>query len=461
MTNKIKQRTYLFLKGKLASPLLSGSGETNETKNDVVVDAFNHPFVPGSSLAGAFRHQLEQIFVLDKNEIDSLFGNKERQSRLIVHSMKINNEKITIRDGVELSEDKLAKEKALYHYQVIETGASWEIRLEWVIRDENDEKNTNKEKALINGILEGIDSGHFRIGAKTNRGFGKLTLKSVQIEEFNYEKKEDAKRWLTWCWDCLIKSDKNVIEDKRLLGNDQIKLDKTTHFSLWVPLALKDTLMIRSYRIDEKNEDGNLNSKEDEQKNEDDYVHLQANGKSVIPGTTWAGAIRSRLSFILDTSFKEMSGKTKLIEALFGSSTTVLKDEKLQASFIQVDQSVLNKDRSLSITRNAIDRFTGGTVEGALYTGKVAVRGETELVLRWTGKNNGLSNEAICGMLLWVIKDLQEGFLAIGGETSVGRGIFKKHPTKKINLNGQELTNESAYFKEAARAVKEWNNGLT
>lgn len=454
MTNKIKQRTYLFLKGKLASPLLSGSGETNETKNDVVVDSFNRPFVPGSSLAGAFRHQLEQMFEVDKSEIDCLFGNKERQSRLTVHSMKINNEKVTIRDGVELSEDKLAKEKALYEYQVIETGASWEIRLEWVIRDENDEKNTNKETALINGILEGIDSGHFRIGAKTNRGFGKLTLESVQIEEFNYEKKEDAERWLTWCWDCLINSGKSFIEDKRLLGNDQMKVDKTTHYSLRVPLALKDTLMIRSYRIDEKNEDGDLNSK-------DDYVHLQANGKSVIPGTTWAGAIRSRLSFILDTSFKEMSGKTKLLEFLFGSSTTVLKDEKLQASFIQVDESVLDKGRSLSITRNAIDRFTGGTVEGALFTGNVAVRGETELVLRWTGKKKELSQEAICGMLLWVMKDLQEGFIAIGGETSVGRGIFEEHPTEKITLNGQELTNESAYFKQAARAVKEWNNGLT
>ena len=44
------------------------------------------------------------------------------------------------------------------------------------------------------------------------------------------------------------------------------------------------------------------------------------------------------------------------------------------------------------------------------------------------------------GLLLLAIKDLQNGYLAVGGETGIGRGIFKK--SGEVLLDGQLLNTD-------------------
>ena len=97
------------------------------------------------------------------------------------------------------------------------------------------------------------------------------------------------------------------------------------------------------------------------------------------------------------------------------------------------------------ITRNAVDRFTGGVIENALFTEKTWYGGRTVLRLeipRDLGEETALSfRQALAASLT----DLHMGVLAVGGLTAVGRGIFEG---EKLRIDGEEVpVSESMYGK--------------
>ena len=61
------------------------------------------------------------------------------------------------------------------------------------------------------------------------------------------------------------------------------------------------------------------------------------------------------------------------------------------------------------------------TKSGALYTERTYYGGETELSLTLPAKATDIAVAAIGACLM----DLDKGYLAVGGLTSVGRGLFK------------------------------------
>ena len=53
-------------------------------------------------------------------------------------------------------------------------------------------------------------------------------------------------------------------------------------------------------------------------------------------------------------------------------------------------------------------------------------------------------NSRIIGLLSLVIKDIDNGFIALGGQTAIGRGLFK---VLKVTLNGEEFNLDTAISK--------------
>lgn len=150
----------------------------------------------------------------------------------------------------------------------------------------------------------------------------------------------------------------------------------------------------------------------------------------------------------------------KKIEPFFG--TWILDSEtvaNLCASRIIFEEMVVEGGHGLPLTRNAIDRFTGGTVEGALYEAAPWAGGTGKLHIRWKrGDEREQTDKVICGMLLWAILDLQSGILPIGGETAVGRGIFCESDEEAagIILDGNLLSEmkKKEYMQMAAQWCK-------
>lgn len=134
------------------------------------------------------------------------------------------------------------------------------------------------------------------------------------------------------------------------------------------------------------------------------------------------------------------------------------------SSRIIFEEAEVNGGHGVPLSRIAIDRFTGGTVEGALFEEVPWADGTVSLRIRWKKGKNEESNKVnssnvICGLLLWAILDLLSGILPIGGETAIGRGILSEAEQlkSKIFLDGNVL-NESMK-RECMQAAAAWCTG--
>jgi len=171
-----------------------------------------------------------------------------------------------------------------------------------------------------------------------------------------------------------------------------------------------------------------------------DAVHMKSLDDWILTGTSLKGAIRARAERIVNTLGK----KTEIIDELFGKvddeNRSKVGDENrsddAKKGRIQVKESILPRFVAELQTRIKIDRFTGGTIETALF----------DTMPLWSGHDKVVKNIEICvrqykdheaGLLLLVLKDLWTGDLAVGGEKNIGRGVFQGVEAT-IQCNGDE-----------------------
>lgn len=465
VSNKVCGRIYVELTGYLASPLSVGSGEQEETDADVILDIGGKPFIPGSALAGALQAYDRQLGI--QEEAGRLFGmpkngdhgsDSDRQSRVFCYDVRLNNAEVGIRDGVKLDEHKTPDAKSKYEVQIIERNADFRMRIEIVEREEQLKGKRDihevwdADMSCIQRWTRGFSTGELRIGAKSNRGLGKLKVEDVKVKKFNMERREAYLSWLEWDWDnenAFEQAEAKDIEDWKKESEGQY----TEHF-LEVPLRIPYTMLIRTY-----------NTAFGKENRVPDYEMLTVGGKgeqAVIPGSSIAGAFRSHIAKIVQkiAHLYSWSEAQKKLEPFFG--TWILDSEtvaNLCASRIIFEEMVVEGGHGLPLTRNAIDRFTGGTVEGALYEAAPWAGGTGKLHIRWKrGDEREQTDKVICGMLLWAILDLQSGILPIGGETAVGRGIFCEldEEAAGIILDGNPLSEmkKKEYMQMAAQWCK-------
>jgi hypothetical protein len=88
--------------------------------------------------------------------------------------------------------------------------------------------------------------------------------------------------------------------------------------------------------------------------------------------------------------------------------------------------------------RVSIDRFTGGTRDGALFSEQPLFGDKQSVVTVDLQLANPKEYEL--GLLLLLLKDLWTGDLPLGGEISVGRGRLRGNSCDLVYRNGQEQT---------------------
>lgn len=437
--NTVVNRLYIKGHLKAVSPLIIGSGEDEYTNIDVIRDGVGQPFIPGTSLAGSLRHYLEDnLEKVNNKESNSLvlimFGHKEKESTqsllMVSDVLPVGNklQKVTVRDGLKLdySTKTVAKHEAKgevsggakYDYEIIEPGATFDLKMEIITR-ENNQTEKDKIQAATAFLIKSLQDGDICIGAKTRRGFGRLRLEDIKILELDMKNLKDVEKWIAFDWDF---QSNRTLEN---LSKNVIDIKKQHNVNISVPFSIPYSLLIRHYSTDPK---------------EDDTTQLTANGKPVIPGTSWNGALLHGLNRIL--SYLGKGERFKDIKnGLFGYVDT---DKKVAcASRIQIEESIIEENESLSYTRNKIDRFTGGVVESALFSEKPVYGGNVILDM-----NIKDPKDWEIGLLLMVLKDISNGIQPVGGAANIGRGILSGE-SKEININNNPLTpeKEKTYFK--------------
>ncbi len=179
------------------------------------------PFIPGSSIKGVLRTNIEAIFKEEKTkcfvcgekifkptksnrarflkELDqkgfelcpscTIFGNEFIQGRLFLTDFYLNSEaEITVRDGVRIDrETETAANQAKYDYEIVEPGAVFSG--EFVLINLQQQ---SKEYKALKQMLDWINLGIIRIGGSTSRGLGRFEASLVE-EKFLLEVIRDVR----------------------------------------------------------------------------------------------------------------------------------------------------------------------------------------------------------------------------------------------------------------------------
>ena len=372
---------------KLTSPLIIRAGVNNDILNDTVDDIVvtyhdGQPFIPSTSLAGVLRQALQGL-VPDAELV--LFGSiddKGAQSALQINDIPLENTNIVVRDGIRIDDVRgVTVDGAKYDFEVIESGATGQMRIDCVIRRCHEQQGAKIEKALAalaNALQHGI-----AIGARTVNGFGRVACKDIALEHYDFTKPDYVKAWLTG------KSGASVAIPKQALVADR---DLVINMDAY----LEDTVLIKSIF---------------EEAWEDKSVAL------FVPGTSVKGVLRHQCGRILQA----LGSNDELVNTLFGYSNDDDKDSR--KGRVMVDEIYFDKQfNQEEQPRIRVDRFTGGAMNGALFQDHPVRNTKGDAVtfpLRMTVKN---CNDVEAGLVMLLVKDLMTGQVTLGANRTIGYG---------------------------------------
>lgn len=417
--NSVVKRIVYRVELLFVSPISVSSGYEGMTDSDVLRDYDGNPFISGSSIAGAFR-----AYVQSKNKGNDIFGfaNDEdgKMSPIFISDLKFDNKVINdIRDSVALDDNKITKEGAKFDFEVLQGNSKGYFYVELTIREKDNEELL---VSALNEIFNGIHLKEIRLGSNKTRGYGIIDIDQIKMREFTKNNFLDYK-------DCYSENAWN--------NEPKYKLDYSTKghmVSIEVPLRLKGGISIRKYAV---------------RKGAPDFEHITDHGSPVIPGTSIMGALRHRIKEIIKELDKDSSYglyPNKMIDEMFG----FVSGKDAHISGVIVDEMVIEGAKALEMTRTGISRFENSARNGALYKEKTYVNGTFTLKLSINKENPNV--EWIIGILLLAVKDLQNGFLAVGGQTSIGRGIFEANGP--LTIDGEE-NKEDEYIASSIVKYKE------
>ncbi len=458
----------MFLEGELVlkSPLLIGSGKKERYDIELLKTKEGNPFIPATTIAGVIQSRLELLTEefadrnkLDKEQIKSIkkiwgeaadIDNPDsKQSSFIFYDSMLNNSKknISIRDGIAIDNKiGVTSDGAKFEYEIQEPGTTFNFKIEVNAKDE-------KEKELSERLLKTVEAyftkNAISVGANTNNGFGKLSLTNTSFEFYDFKEKSDIESWLKIS---------NTKRNKPVYNIKEFDI-ASSNFSISFKANIDNSLIIGST----------------DPKVESDKTHLKSNGQAVLSGSSLKGAVRARAEKILNTISINQDEMHKLKELLFGyiqhefiiekdnNGNEIVKPDKINGS-IYKETKIKSLKGKLQVSENTfkektyteelqhrikIDRFTGGTIDGALFdsmplfnTAKEESSITFDMSIDWKEKlkytlfdenKNKIDrelnllkyNEAAAGLLLLVLKDLWTGDLPIGGEKNVGRGRLR------------------------------------
>ena len=474
----VVRRLYARGKWKLEGVAHFGGDETGIADMCLLLDENECPFIPGTSIAGATRSflarqrlpwvQYQDGLAKEPPELKRLFGGADKtdtMSALIVADAHCKQAATSIRDGVRVdAKSGSAVEGAKFDVEIVERGTEFELNLECIIRHGDD---SDALAELFLSLLQAFQQGDIRLGARTRRGYGRGKVESWKVRDLWMNNREDVMAWLrSDIWSCSktplvlrpLQSGESIFlalpghrsKSPNTVALPPLQSDLRQYFRIEADFELRTSLLIRSSSVDPEDPD-----------EVPDTAHLHSSEKPVVPGTSFAGAFRHRAALIANAlgwckkdedkdAVCEMFGpiheqkrdkvqqETKQAEPEENTQEThdeerdETQEKVLWASRVWIEEKLIRNVKPRWQNRIAIDRFTGGVVDGALFNEKPVYprrlkdipKGEPKYHLRLILTLEE-PNDAEIGLLLLTLRDFWHGHAALGGETSNGRGTLK------------------------------------
>lgn len=430
------------------TPLAVGSGEKDILTDALVATDVNGlPYIPGTAIAGVVRHMIEEVKPEYFN-VNKIFGFQDKKdgrgSEIIFTEAKILNSKGEVIDGMNLKakEDSLLKyydelpirqhvrindkgvtDKAgKFDEQICFAGTRFCFELEMVAKGETID-NFNK-------ILEQVQSQTFRIGGGSRSGFGKIKVVDLQTRRLDLENDKDLQSYLgkssnlAEIWDDWKKQ---IAEEKPSNGwiTYELHLQPEDFFLFGSGFGDDEVDMtpVKEKKVVWKDGKGELS---------EELV--------LIPATSVKGALAHRVAFHYNRLKERFAGCTgdkepkvgnenEAVQTLFGYENQ--KEKKQVRGNLLFSDVIEYKLNDKILNHVAIDRFTGGAIDGALFSEKTTYGNGQEFTLTILAKCDALKDDKIQDSLEAAMIDICKGMLPLGGGVNRGNGVFTGSLTKK------------------------------
>jgi CRISPR/Cas system CSM-associated protein Csm3 (group 7 of RAMP superfamily) len=431
-------RERIFARGVwTAETAIHLGGESDGTTDMMLLrDASGAFFIPGASIAGTGRHYLAKAVQRradyqrgeEPPELSALFGRLAVRdvpawsSVLSVRdAMATNAARVFVRDGVHIDEKRgAAADAKKFDLEVLPAGISFAMEMSLVLYQEMP-GNVDREKLVgfFEALLHAFHSGEIRLGARTRRGLGAGQVKEWEIRRLDMSQPAHLGAWL--------RQDPWRLAAAAIASPQKPAVRSNMERSLQIDaeLALTTSLLVRSAG---------------EKAGGPDSVHISENQRALLPGTGVAGALRARCLTIANTFLN--GAAEPLIDRLFGPMGD--SGKQLHAGRVIVSEAEVADPLWLVQGRVAIDRFTGGSRDTALFDEAPVwpkQNSATRVRLRIEVEE---PEDAEAGLVLLAFRDLWLGDLTMGGETGVGRGVFRGLEARITERGRQILSMEAA-----------------
>jgi CRISPR/Cas system CSM-associated protein Csm3 (group 7 of RAMP superfamily) len=460
--NKYTQRFLARLVIEAKTPMAVGSGEQNIMTDALIArDANNLPYIPGTAIAGIMRH------AIGEEKSKTFFGIQDHQkpeesrgSDIIFTSAQMLGENGEVIDGLQnivfsgafyskfenlsirqhcrINSKGTASDGGKFDEQVVYKGTRFCFEIEMVSEGENVTEFEN--------VLKEINSNTIRVGSGTRSGFGEIEVICCKYAKLDLTKSDQLNAYLEkssslsddsfWKSDYAQTYDQKNNPDRCVKFELKLKPDDFFLFGSGLGSEDADITPVTESFIEWK-------------EGKPTFV----GNNILIPATSVKGAIAHRVAFHYNKlcniwadrveNPEEHTGKNNnAVKTLFGSEGKREGNRmkgQLRGNVIVSDCIQKCDIKKKLLNHVSIDRFTGGAIDGALYSEEVIYGKENAFVFTMQVDKNVLeSDESIKKAFINTLNDICTGMLPLGGGVNRGHGCF----TGEIFENNNKLNIE-------------------
>lgn len=440
------------------SPLhVGGVDRATDVDLSLAVNGQGHYYVPGSSLAGALRAGM-QALKLEAGLVEALWGSasdRGHASSILVEDAIVTGGMAERRDGVGIDRAwGTAADRFKYDRAILPKGSQFPLCL---TLEQHETLDAELAKTALIQLVQALQQGAIRFGAAKTRGLGWVKLVDVNLQAQCFANPAGLLVVLQGQGESL-----SLPESPPNLISTQLTIEIA-----WQPI---EPLMVKA---------------EVAGVTVDTLPLVSAIGDRlslVLPGSSVKGALRSQAERIIRTlcDIAVFNGESRdrfeqqlqipLVSELFGTAATKQPNgnlpKKRQLGRLFVEDCYANGDFSsqqweqmLAATQPpelktaleqanlnqtqaafhvAIDRWTGGAADGALYSTLEPMQSWQSL--QWMldfAHLDRTEQRSLLMLTLLLLRDLAEGRIPLGFATNRGMGTIQ---VDQIQLNGQILT---------------------
>ncbi len=441
------------------TPIAVGSGEKDiMTDARVIKDVNGLPYIPATSVAGVLRHAMGESDEDNKSEMWGYQMKKEGAgSRIIFTNANIVDADGTVVDGLMEKKSSFLQQfdtlpirqhARIGHKGTTEKGGKFDEEVvykgtRFCFEIEMVDKEGAKGRDYFICLLKTIRSKNLRMGGGTRSGFGELKVVNSKERTLVLSNSSELEAY--------INKSSSLADDSFWKGCDEFN-DESTNANFiddMLILTPEDFFLFGSGMGDEDADMTPVSESFIKWENDKKGVFLDNN--VLIPGASVKGALAHRVAFhynkltgvfadnLESKDFDKHIGKENdAVRILFGSEGDK-KGNGASCGNVFISDVIQQKHNEKILNHVAIDRFTGGAIDGALFNEKVSdERGqkfELKVSVDTAGVKKALTSDAeaakeIKATLIYqalenALDDICNGMLPLGGGVNRGNGVFE------------------------------------